>query len=154
MARPHASIPAAVTLAVRAVILLAVFSMTAAVPACGSSSGAQLNQQCSTTTPCESGLACGYAITAGCTSTGICVPEVPLKGQAQCQGAAVACACGGGVVAYGCFFYSGYAPAPVDLMLPLSECLPTSGGTADGGGLAMPDGAADGAPVLPADSGG
>lgn len=79
----------------------------------------------------------------------------------------MACGCNGGVVAYGCFFYSGYAPAPVDLTVPLSECLPTTGGAADGGSLATPDGAvdgagpataggaaADGAPSSPADSGG
>lgn len=118
-------------LAVRAVTSLAAFSLTAA--ACGSNAGSQLNQACDSTTPCASGLSCGYAITAGCASTGICVLQGLVPGEAQCQGGSVACGCDGNVVAYGCSSYGGYAPAPVDLTLPVSACSPPSGGPADGG---------------------
>jgi hypothetical protein len=144
--------PPGVTPTVRAVLSVAIVSMASLPLACGTSSAPQINQPCSATTPCNSGLACGYPINAGCVTTGVCVPDAPQHGSATCQGGTAACGCDGAIVGYGCGFYPGYAPAPIDSKVSFSQCSPANGGPTDGGGLTTsPDAAADGGPTTSPD---
>jgi hypothetical protein len=110
--------------------------------ACNTNSSPTVNEGCGPSNPCTTGLVCGYPINAGCVNTGICVPIVPSNPDCVPM---VACGCFGGTVAYGCNFYSGYAPGSVALKLELDEC--TGGGE---GGLAN-DGAVAGDGAVAAD---
>ena len=104
--------------------------------------GAPVGAPCTLSSDCVVAALCGYAIDAGCSAQGVCVPEYP----ACTNDGPVVCACDGTPVELACIYGPGIAPAPVPGTTP--GCGPgDGGGSSDGGSTSDSGDAADGVPA-------
>jgi len=76
--------------------------------------GAPDGSACVLTSDCAAGLLCGYPIDAGCSATGVCVPE-----DISCSSdGPVVCACDGTPIGLACIYGPAYAVAPIISVTP------------------------------------
>jgi hypothetical protein len=91
-------------------VLIAPACVTTNTPSVGPVDDAGMaGSPCGVTSDCYAGNLCAYPIDAGCTATGICVPE-----QLSCtDDGPVVCGCDGTPVGLACIYGAGNAPVPV-----------------------------------------
>ena len=76
--------------------------------------GAPDGSACVLSSDCAAELLCGYPIDAGCSATGVCVPEDILCSS----DGPVVCGCDSTPIGLACIYGPGYAAAPIISVTP------------------------------------